>query len=138
MVKLKTSIYYGPKDIRIEDVEMPKPDKHEVIVRIMSTGICGTDPHIYEGHLPLVKPPVTLGHEASGIVAETGTNVTSLNVGDKVCTNTYYSCDDCWYCRNGKKNLCEKIQIIGVTGDGTYSEYVKVPRDIVFKFNEKI
>src|SRR6201986_3253506 len=95
--------------IFVREVEKPVPGPDELLVRIESCGICGTDRHLYLGEFP-VAPPVTLGHEFSGIVEETGEGVTDFRVGMRVTGDPNIACGRCSQCRRGRVNLCEKLQ----------------------------
>ena len=83
---MKAAVYHGPKDIRIEEVELRKPKEDEVCIKIKYCGVCGTDIHIYEGDSGAfaVNPPLIPGHEFAGVVEAVGDAVEHLTVGDKV------------------------------------------------------
>lgn len=84
---MKSAVFYGKHDMRVEDSAMPKVGAEDVLIQVKACGICGTDVHIYEGDKGAaeVNPPTILGHEFSGVVAEIGANVTGVKVGDRVC-----------------------------------------------------
>ena len=122
--------YYGNKDIRIEDIPEPEIRPGAVKINVGFTGICGSDLHEYldgpifcpsPGHPhPLAgeEPPVTLGHELSGTVAELGEGVEGLKVGDSVVVEPYFVCNECPPCKRGDYHLCEKMGFIGLAGGG--------------------
>ena len=95
----------------VRDMEFAPLGKHEVLVKNMACGICGTDVHIYHGEAGSadVTPPVVLGHEFSGIVMETGEAVTTVSVGDHVAMDPNLYCGKCLPCRMGKKQNCENL-----------------------------
>ncbi len=103
----------------------PRPD--EVVLEVCGTGICGTDLHIWQGEYKCA-PPVTMGHEICGEVAEAGSAVASGWVGSRVVVETYYStCGRCRYCRDGRRNLCLDRQSLGTHVDGGMAPFVVVP-----------
>lgn len=137
---MKRSVFYGLKDIRTENAERPHVKEDEILIRVMACGICGTDVHIYHGEKGSaeVTPPVVLGHEFSGIVAEIGKNVKNFEPGDKVTVDPNIYCGKCRYCKNGKKQLCESLYAIGVNRDGGFQEYCAVPEKQAFLLEEHV
>lgn len=137
---MKRSVFYGIKDIRVENCEIPKIEKNEILVAVKAAGVCGTDVHIYHGEAGSaeVKPPVVLGHEFAGIVEKVGNSVTQFKVGDKVTVDPNIYCGKCQYCRNGKKQLCENLFAIGVNRDGGFQEYCAVPESQAFLLEDHV
>jgi 2-desacetyl-2-hydroxyethyl bacteriochlorophyllide A dehydrogenase len=99
----------------------------DVIVRIKSIGICGTDIHAYHGRQPFFNYPRILGHELGVEVVKTGSSVTKVAVGDKCSVEPYLNCGICHPCRKGKSNCCEKLQVLGVHTDGGMTELFCIP-----------
>jgi L-iditol 2-dehydrogenase len=104
-------------------------------------GICGSDVHGYDGASGRRIPPLVMGHEASGIVAGVGSEITGFKPGDRVTFDSTVSCGVCAFCRDGEINLCDNRQVIGVScGDysraGAFAEYVTIPARIVYKLPE--
>lgn len=120
--------FYGAgQPFKIETMPDPQPGAGEVVVAVRAAGICGTDLHIaVEGTIPTVAQPITLGHEAAGVVAEVGQGVTDWQVGDRVCLMPHVPCGACYYCNSGAEALCPRTQILGVHFDGAFAEYIKV------------
>jgi L-iditol 2-dehydrogenase len=116
----------------VRDVEKPVPGPGQMLVRIEACGICGTDRHLYLGEFP-AAPPVTLGHEFSGIVEQTGEGVTDFRVGMRVTGDPNIACGRCAQCRRGRVNLCERLQAIGIHRDGGFAEYVVMPQNQAFE-----
>jgi len=111
------------------DVDVPKPEAGQVRIKVAYAGICGTDMHIYEwdGGYP-TNPPVTLGHEFSGVVESVGDGVDPSLIGKDIVSETYYhTCGRCIYCQTGRKNLCPERYSIGSSVNGAMAEYVVVP-----------
>lgn len=124
---------------KVEIVDVPKPTvQHpdDVIVRITSGGICGSDMGIYNGTNSLATYPRLIGHEFGGIVTETGSEVTHVKVGDKVAVDPVISCGHCYACRIGRHNVCRDLEVMGVHRDGGFSEYVAAPAQNVHKFHK--
>jgi L-iditol 2-dehydrogenase len=127
----KTSAESG---LEIIDAERPKIQPGEVLLQVAACGICGSDLHLYDwdevGRYrrgKLIDLPRIIGHEPSGIVAEVGEGVTNVRPGDRVASDSWGGCGQCYYCRIGKANLCEPRFNIGALRDGAMAEYVLVP-----------
>jgi L-iditol 2-dehydrogenase len=128
------------KSIRLEavgklfarEVEKPLPGPGELLVRVEACGICGTDRHLFLGEFPST-PPVTLGHEFSGIVEALGDGVSDFTIGMRVTGDPNIACGRCSQCRKGKVNLCEKLQAIGIHRDGGFADYVVMPQNQAFE-----
>ena len=135
---MKSAVFYGKHDLRIEELQKPSPKDREVLIKVMACGVCGTDVHIYEGDKGAADcPPGTvLGHEFSGIVEAVGASVTNYKPGDRVCIDPNVLCGECYYCRNGIGHFCEKMIGIGTTCNGGFSEYCVVPQSQVYKIGD--
>lgn len=123
---------------KVEIVDVPKPEiknDDDVIVRITSGGICGSDIGIYNGTNSLATYPRLIGHEFGGIVTETGKNVTSVKAGDKVAVDPVISCGHCYACRIGRHNVCSTLEVMGVHRDGGFAEFVCAPAANIHKFH---
>ena len=119
-------------------VERPKPEirPDEVLVNVKRAGICGTDLHIYnwdEWSSSRVKPPLVLGHEFAGVVAEVGSLVATVEPGDVVSAESHIICGVCEHCREGEGHVCRDTTIIGVDRDGAFANYVAVPATNVIR-----
>lgn len=120
------------KPLAIEDVERPKPGENEVLIQIEACGVCHSDLSIIDGEWKqfggIMKIPLVPGHEVAGRVAEVGSGVRDLKVGDRVGVPwVYWTCGECEFCLEGYENLCSKQKITGLTVDGGYAEYIKAP-----------
>ncbi|WP_054955899.1 2,3-butanediol dehydrogenase [Paenibacillus dakarensis] len=146
---MKALRWHGVKDLRLENIEEPKPAKGEVKIKVEWCGICGSDLHEYTAgpiFIPLEthplsgdKAPVVMGHEFSGQVVEVGEGVTRINVGDRVVVEPVYSCGTCEACKQGKYNLCDKMGFYGLAGGGGgFSEYAAVPEVMIHKIPESV
>lgn len=130
---MKTVVFYGKHDARMEEKPMPKAGKGQMVVKIDYVGICGTDIEFYQhGELPpFVHLPTVLGHENVGTVVEVGEGVTEYKVGDQIlCGPPSHCAEDCPSCRQGKTNICINgfPRTAGLGGpDGGYAEYMLIP-----------
>ena len=132
---MKAAVFHGKENIRVEQIKARKPGAKEVMIEVKACGVCGTDMHIYAGAEGAAKttPPTVLGHEFSGVVCETGPDVTSVKVGDRVCVDPNDMCGECYFCREGKAHFCENMIGIGTTVDGGFAEYCTVREKQVYK-----
>jgi propanol-preferring alcohol dehydrogenase len=117
--------------LEIQDVVRPRLEAGHVLLRVVACGVCRTDLHIVEGDLPPVRPQLIPGHQIVGQVAEGAT--AELPIGTRVGVSWMGGVDgDCWYCRHGMENLCDKPTFTGYTVDGGYAEFVLVRTDFTF------
>lgn len=137
---MKAAVFYGKKDLRIEEVKEPVPGYGEVLIKVHACGVCGTDVHIYEGDEGAAKSPAgtILGHEFSGEVKEIGEGVKRVKVGDRVCVDPNKLCGKCEYCRNGIGHFCENMIGIGTTVNGGFAEYCTVPEEQAYIISEAL
>lgn len=112
--------------VTVETVPDPTPGPREVVVAVAACGICGTDLHIADGEFAPTLP-VTPGHEFAGEVVGIGADVTEVRVGDQVAVDPSLHCGECYFCRRGRGNLCERWAAIGVTRTGGAAEYAVAP-----------
>jgi L-iditol 2-dehydrogenase len=117
----------GTGNVNLIDVPEPAVLPGHVVIEVQAAGICGTDLHIYHDEFPSV-PPVIMGHEVAGVIADTGQGVSRVRVGDRVTTETYFSvCNECLSCRSGHPNLCLQRKSIGSAVNGGFTKYLLVP-----------
>mgnify|MGYP004555982153 FL=1 len=128
---MKAVLFYGPQDIRYEDVKIKPLAKGEILVKVKSALTCGTDVKTFRrGHPVLIKKvPSGFGHEFSGVVEKIGDGVNNVKVGDRVVCANSAPCGKCFYCRHEEYNLCENLDLL----NGAYAEYIVVPERIVQK-----
>ena len=128
---MKAIQYYGPQNIRYEEVMVKPPEDGEIVVKVMSALTCGTDVKTFRrGHPVLIKNiPSGFGHEFAGIVDKVGKNVDNVKVGDRVVAANSAPCGECFFCKREEYNLCENLDLL----NGAYAEYITVPARIVKK-----
>lgn len=123
---MKAVVVKKPFEISIEEVQKPVISQgNEIIIKVVSGGICGSDMGIYNGTNSLATYPRIIGHEFSGIVEEVGADVTSVKVGDLVAVDPVNSCGECFACKSGHHNVCGTLEVTGVHRDGGFAEFVK-------------
>ena len=130
-------VYKGDGILKIEEFDLRKPGREEVLVKVLACGICGTDLRIVRGESGS-SPPVVLGHEFGGVVEEVGENVESVSPGDRVVVDPNICCGKCRFCRAGRPNLCENLTAIGVDVNGGFAEYCIVPERQLFKLKRDV
>lgn len=132
---MKTYLLYGAKDIRLTEKSIPQPGSGEVLIEPKFIGICGSDVHYFQhgycGNF-VPKRPFALGHEFTGVIHSTGSNVQGLKVGDEVAIDPSMPCGSCKHCRSGHYNLCLSMRYFGSAScdphiDGAMGQYVVVP-----------
>ena len=128
---MKAIQYYGPQNIKYEDIMIKPPEEGEVVVKIMSALTCGTDVKTYRrGHPVLIKKiPSGFGHEFAGVVYKVGKGVSNVKLGDRVVAANSAPCGKCFYCRHEEYNLCENLDLL----NGAYAQYITVPARIAEK-----
>lgn len=122
---MKAVRLYATGDLRLTECDIPTPGPGDIVIRVEAAGICGTDRHLFNGEFPCA-PPVTLGHEFSGIITARGAGV-DLPLGTRVTCDPNCPCGTCPMCRAGKPNLCPKNRAIGIHDDGGFATYAKLP-----------
>ena len=125
---MKAIVQTGPQEVRVEERERRPPGPTEVLVRVHSAGLCGSDAHAFlhgEGY-EWVPLPRIMGHEYSGTVEAVGDEVETFAVGQKVVEEPIHDCGHCFQCKNGQENVCQNFSITGMHGDGAYANYTVV------------
>ena len=129
---------HGPGDLRMDEIPIPSPREDEVLIKVHRCGICGTDLHIVKGNFPAPNLPLTLGHEFSGTIIETGSNVDRANIGARVVADINVSCGRCKFCRNNAKLFCPLVLQLGVHAAGGLAEFVVAPFSNIYRLPEQI
>lgn len=125
-------------DMTLRDTTIIEPGPEEVIIKVHTTGICGTDIKIYQGDYAKLHTPVILGHEFSGTIEAIGTEVKGLSLGENVTASPGSNCNKCHMCLEGKFNICENKKRIGFEVNGSFAEYVKVHHEQIHVLPKEI
>jgi L-iditol 2-dehydrogenase len=126
-----------------QDMAPPEIGPDDVLIQVKAVGICGSDVHGMDGSTGRRQPPLVMGHEAAGVIAKTGANVVDWKKGDRVTFDSTVYCGQCWFCRQGRINLCNNRRVLGVSCDdyrqhGAFAEFVAVPQHILYALPENL
>jgi len=137
---MKAAVFHGPQiGLKVEDIPTPEITADQILVKVAACGACHTDLHYIDHGVPTFKkPPIVLGHEASGIVERIGADVTNIKEGQRVLIPAVLTCGKCEFCRTGRENICADMKMLGNHFDGAYAEYVAVPSKDVLDLPESI
>jgi L-iditol 2-dehydrogenase len=135
---MKALVLVAYNRLEIQDCPEPEISPDEVLVKVAACGICGSDVHGMDGSSGRRLPPLIMGHEAAGVIARLGKNVTGWSVGDRVTFDSVIPCRQCWFCRHGRVHLCENRRVPGVSCSefqcqGALAEYVALPHHILYR-----
>jgi L-iditol 2-dehydrogenase len=135
--KMLAAVYHGPQDLSIENVAVPQITPDEMLLKVESASICGTDLRIFHGNHRMYAPGTVRipGHEVVGRLAAVGSNVTGFEQNDRVFIAPNMGCGHCRQCVSGNNNLCPNYAAIGVTMDGGFAQYMKIPAQAVRQGN---
>ncbi|MFA1820139.1 zinc-dependent dehydrogenase [Virgibacillus oceani] len=126
---MKAAVFYGPNDMRLEEIATPEITEDELLVKVNIAAVCGTDVRIYQGKKTKgVRTPSIIGHELAGTVVEVGKNINDFTVGERVGVAPVIPCGNCYYCQNAMENVCANRTAIGYEYDGGFAEYVRIPK----------
>jgi len=127
---MKAAVLQDWREIAVEEVERPPIGDHEALLRVVYTGVCGSDVHIFNGTNPIARTPLVPGHEFFGhVAAANGALPDSIRVGDRVVAQPLVSCGHCPACDRGLPHVCASLIVIGVNQDGGFAEFVRVPAE---------
>ncbi len=140
---MKALVLKEYKQFSYEDVPTPSPAPDEVLVSVRACGICGSDVHGMDGSTGRRRPPIIMGHEASGVIASIGTAVHQWAPGDRVTFDSTIYCGHCSFCRRGDINLCDNRRVLGVSCEdyrqnGAFAEFVAVPERVLYRVPEPL
>jgi L-iditol 2-dehydrogenase len=140
---MKALILKEYKHFAFEDTDPPKIKDDEVLVRVKSCSICGSDVHGMDGSTGRRIPPIIMGHEAAGVIEEAGPLASPYKPGDRVTFDSTIYCGKCWYCKHGLINLCDNRMVLGVSCpdyrlNGAFAEYVAIPSRILYPLPDAV
>jgi threonine dehydrogenase-like Zn-dependent dehydrogenase len=135
---MKALVLKDYKQFSFEESPAPQPGPDEVLVAVKACGICGSDVHGMDGSTGRRRPPIIMGHEASGVIAGAGAAVRGWADGDRVTFDSTIYCGHCDYCRRGEVHLCDNRRVLGVSCEayrqqGAFAEFVTVPQRILYR-----
>ena len=135
--QMLAAVYYGPRDIRLEQRVVPRIGTDEALLKVVSTGICGTDIRIFKGEHTKYPPGTNRvpGHELVGDIVSVGKDVNGLTVGQRVFLAPNMGCGQCSQCISGNNNLCADYDAPGITYDGSFAEYMRIPSQAILQGN---
>ena len=127
----------------IQDCPVPQIGAQDVLVQVRACGICGSDVHGMDGSTGRRQPPIIMGHEAAGVIADIGSGVMGWHKGERVTFDSTVYCGQCHFCRKGQINLCDNRRVLGVScneyrRDGAFAEFVAVPQHILYRLPEGV
>ncbi|KAK5240152.1 hypothetical protein LTS06_012550, partial [Exophiala xenobiotica] len=125
---MRAVVFKGKLHVEVEERPVPKiQDPKDIIVKVRYTALCGSELHVFRGHQPS-DTGFIMGHEFTGEVVETGSDVKSVKIGDKIVSPFTLSCGECFYCKGGFSSRCEKSKLFGCPAlDGGQAEYCRIP-----------
>ncbi|MBI4240598.1 MAG: galactitol-1-phosphate 5-dehydrogenase [Candidatus Rokubacteria bacterium] len=135
---MKGLVYPAWDQLEVRDVPEPTPKPGEVVVRVAAVGICGSELEGFATRSPRRPPPLIMGHEFCGEVAEVGEGVSGYRVGDRVVVNSVISCGQCEECRDGQTHLCRDREVFGMKRPGGFAELCAVPVSTLLPLPEKV
>ena len=120
---MKAAVCKKPFDIEVEEVPTPSPKPDELLIQVKASAICGSDIKGYQGKHPLIRLPLILGHEFSGVIIETGSQINGFKTGDRVVVEPSYPCGQCFFCKRMEYYLCKELKQHGHQLAGSFAEY---------------
>jgi L-iditol 2-dehydrogenase len=129
--EMKAAVFYGPGDMRVEEVPLPECPPGGALVKLSGSMICGSDIKIYNNGHPNIKPPHITGHESCGRLVEMKAEIPGIKIGDRVTVQTSIPCGSCNNCHRGWFNICENLKGISQNYNGVFAEYVAIPEQAV-------
>jgi L-iditol 2-dehydrogenase len=140
---MKALVLKDYNNLSYEDVPEPAIAPDEVLVRVKACGICGSDVHGVDGSTGRRIPPIIMGHEAAGVIADVGPAVRGWQKGDRVTFDITVYCGTCYFCRRGMINLCDHRRIVGVSTPefrmhGAFADYVAIPHQILYRMPDNL
>lgn len=130
-ITMRAVVYTSPREFTVRDIPVPGCEPGDVRVKVLQTGLCGTDLHLHDGQF-MADFPFTPGHEVVGVVDAKADDVRELRVGQQVVVNPNSACGLCWACRAGRPLLCDQLSGIGSNRPGGFAEYLVAPSAQVF------
>ena len=124
---MQAAVYQGTEKITVKQVPIQQISENEILLKIKTCAICGTDVRIFRHGSPIVVPPAITGHELAGVVVEVGSRTSGFKKGDRVTIATSTPCLECTACQSGCYNICDYLKGIGYHLPGGFAGYMKFP-----------
>lgn len=135
---MKALVYTAPGRVELQNVPQPALGPHDVVIRVATSGICGSDVHGFLGKSRIRVPPAIMGHEFTGRVHDVGERVEGLSIGQRVVVQPLIGCGVCRWCRSGRPNICPRRRLLGAHLPGGFAEYVSVPVHAVYPLPDSL
>jgi len=135
---VKAAVFTAVDRVEIRDLPIPVPDQGQVRLKVLGCGVCGTDVHIYSGHIRNAAPPVVLGHEIYGEVDAVGKGVVAVEPGERVVVDPFVFCGYCDFCKQAKYQFCRNEAFLGYQRPGGFAQYTIVPAVNTYKLDPGI
>jgi len=136
---MKAAFYSGDKSFSVEEISPADVKPDEVKIEVAYCGICGTDMHVYHGAMDArVTTHRVIGHEMSGRVVEIGSDVSTVNVDDRIVVRPLVHCGDCHACKNGLQHICNNLLFLGLDTNGAFQQYWNVPAHTVHQIPDNV
>src|SRR4051812_29833602 len=130
---MKALVFTAPRQLEMQDLPVPEIGGGEALIRVRASGVCGSDLHGFLGKSKRRVPPLVLGHEFSGEVAEISSAIPGVSAGDRVAIYPLKTCGQCAWCRTGRENICPNRKVYGLDFHGGLAEYVSAPGECIFR-----
>lgn len=138
-MKMKAALVTDVHKVSIQEIDRPVVKDDEVLIKVKTVGVCGSDLHLFRGTHAFRKPPAILGHEIAGDVVEIGKSVKTVSIGDRVTVEPQYGCGDCEFCRQGLVNLCNSKVVPGTAKwIGVFVQYFNAPEKTIYQLNDAV
>ena len=128
---MRAALYSGPQDLKVVEVDTPKINGKELLIKVKACATCGTDAKIFNHGHPRLKPPMIIGHEIAGEIVEIGSEVSGFKNGDRVQVIAAIPCGTCWACKAGKMQICINQLSMGYQFPGGFAEYMVIPHEVI-------
>ena len=128
---MRAALYSGPQDLKVVEVDTPKINSKEILIKVKACATCGTDAKIFNHGHPRLKPPMIIGHEIAGEIVEIGSEVSGFKNGDRVQVIAAIPCGTCWACKAGKMQICINQLSMGYQFPGGFAEYMVIPHEVI-------
>ena len=135
---MKAAICKKPFEISIKEVPTPIPQSDELLIQVKASAVCGSDIKAYEGNHPMIRLPMILGHEFSGVIVEKGSGVNDFQVGDRVVVEPSFVCGQCFFCQRMEYYLCENLKQLGHQLPGSFAEYTISKAKFTYRLDPSI